>query len=113
MARANSLEERNDVRSAYWRALADCCANATSTSPARSTNQARCIRWRGCNADFRSSMIARQEVRSSLGRKYGMELSADTVESITRIRDDYEVLRTRVLGDPPFRGCDVSELIAD
>ena len=45
-----------------------------------------------------------------LGRKYGMEMSADTVESITRIRDDYEVLRGRVLGEPPFRGCDVSSL---
>ena len=36
-----------------------------------------------------------------LGRKYGMEISADTVESITRIRDAYEVLRSRVLGDAP------------
>jgi hypothetical protein len=36
-----------------------------------------------------------------LGEKYGMEMSADAVESITRIRDGYEVLRSRVLGSPP------------
>jgi glycosyltransferase involved in cell wall biosynthesis len=36
-----------------------------------------------------------------LGRKYGVEMSEDTVESITRIRDDYETLRKRVLADPP------------
>jgi hypothetical protein len=36
-----------------------------------------------------------------LGRKYGMELSEDAPESITRIRHAYEKLREKVLMDPP------------
>ena len=36
-----------------------------------------------------------------LGRKYGLELSEDVAESVRRIRDAYEVLREKVLVDPP------------
>jgi glycosyltransferase involved in cell wall biosynthesis len=36
-----------------------------------------------------------------LGRKYGMELSEDTAESIMQIRDAYDGLRRRILLDPP------------
>jgi glycosyltransferase involved in cell wall biosynthesis len=36
-----------------------------------------------------------------LGRKYGLELSEDAAESVRRIRDAYDVLREKVLVDPP------------
>jgi hypothetical protein len=36
-----------------------------------------------------------------LGHKYGVELSLDAAESVTRIRDGYDGLRKKVLADPP------------
>jgi glycosyltransferase involved in cell wall biosynthesis len=36
-----------------------------------------------------------------LGRKYGMELSDDTVAAIVRFREGYDELRQKVLEDPP------------
>ena len=36
-----------------------------------------------------------------LGRRYGIELSDDTVMAFTRFRESHDALRQKVLADPP------------
>ena len=64
-------------------------------------NPEPCIRSRACNAGFPCFIIVRPEELSELGRKYGVELSDDTVAAIVRFREGYDELRQKVLADPP------------